>query len=102
MVTVCEIRPVRSFCCIFLDDGSQYWIRNNDLHSSGFKEGASYDRKEFLMSILKLQYPSALNHAVSLLSRRPYSKKEITDRLIRLHYSEEVSELVLYKLEKER
>ena len=101
MVLISEIRTVRSFCCIVLDNGEQYWLRRNDLACTEFREGSSFEPETFKEQIRLLQYPRALNHAVSMLARRPCSKKEIMNRLIRLRYSEDTAELVLYKLEKE-
>ena len=102
MVLITEIRQVRSFCCIVLGSGEQYWLRREDMPSAGFSEGTEYDLVDFMNRIRICQYPRALNHAVSMLARRACSKKEISDRLIRLRYTEDVAELVIYKLEKEK
>lgn len=101
MVTIMEITNIRTSCCIRLDNNEQYWIRRSDLPASGFREGAEINKDAFMQQIRIFQYPHALNHAVSLLSRRPCSKKEILSRLVRLRYTEEVAGLVVYKLEKE-
>ena len=102
MVTIIEIRYIHSFGYIRLDSGEEFWLRQEDLHAAGFHEGAEYNKDFFLHQIRLLQYPHALNHAVSMLSRRPCSKNEITSRLTRLMYTAEVTELVVYKLEKEK
>ena len=101
MVTIVETECVRAFCCIRLDNGTRWWIRQEDLPLSGFREGLSYEEEAFQRQLRLCQYPRALNHAVSMLARRPCSRKEIADRLIRLRYTEEVAGLVVYKLEKE-
>ena len=101
MVTIREIRFVRMFACIRLDNGEIYWLQKKELPLCGFVEGSEYDSDSFMEKIRVCQYPRALNHAVSLLSRRPYSKKEIISRLLHLRYTEEVADLVVYKLEKE-
>ena len=101
MVKIVEITRIRSSGCIRLDSGEQYWIRLDDLPASGFMEGAELSDDAFLHQIRICQYPRALNHAVSLLARRPCSKTEIFNRMIRLKYSKEVADLVIYKLEKE-
>lgn len=101
MVTVLDISPVRMFVRILLDNGDVYWLRKNDLQECSFEEGYQYELNEFISQIRLCQYPRALNHAVSLLARRPYSKKELLTRLLHLKYTEEVSDLVIYKLEKE-
>ena len=102
MVTISEIRRVRSLCCLSLDNGEQYWLRSEDLDVSGLKTGSSLDEKVLQRIIRSFQYPRALNHAVSMLARRPCSRKEIYSRLIRLRYSESTSELVVFKLEREK
>ena len=101
VVTIVETEHIRAFCCIRLDNGTSWWIRQEDLPLSGFREGLSCDEASFQHQLRLCQYPRALNHAVSMLARRPCSRKEIADRLKRLRYTEEVAELVVYKLEKE-
>ena len=101
MVNIQEIRHERSSVCIILDTGEQYWIRKSDWSGSGFFEQEQYNREDFLHKIRVFQYPHALNHAVSMLAKRPCSKYEIRTRLIRKHFSEDVADLVIYKLEKE-
>lgn len=102
MVTVLDISPVRTFVRIHLDNGEVYWLRKSDLQVCRFEEGNQYDLNRFLSQISLCQYPHALNHAVSLLARRPYSRKELLTRLLHLKYTEEVADLVIFKLEQER
>ena len=102
MVTICEISRIRSFCRLTLSDGKQYWIRADDLSAAGLKEGIEYENEDFFYTIRISQYPRALTHAVSMLARRPCSTKEISSRLIRLRYCEEVADLVIFKLKKEK
>ena len=102
MVTVREISRVRASVCILLDSGEKYWLREADIPAAGIREGMSFETEEFLQKIHLCQYPRALNHAVSMLARRPCSRKEITTRLVRLHCTEDVAELVVCKLEKEK
>ena len=102
MVKILEITTIRSSCCIRLDNGEQYWIRRNDVSASFFREGSEMDYDAFLQQIRICQYPHALNHAILLLARRPYSKKEIITRLVRLRYTDEVARLVVYRLEKDK
>ena len=101
MVTIIEIKRIRSMCCIVLDSGEQFWIRQNELTGTRFSEGETYPYDTFIQNIRLCQYPYALNHAVSMLARRPCSSKEISSRLIRLRYTDEVAEMVVYKLKKE-
>ena len=102
MVTVTDISTIRSSACVLLDNGEKYWLRRDDLPAAGIREGLSCEQEDFLQRVRPLQYPRALNHAVAMLARRPCSTGEIRSRLIRLRYTEEVAELVLYKLDKEK
>lgn len=102
MVTVTEISRVRTSVCITLDSGERYWLRGADMPVTGIREGMTFENEDFLQKIRLCQYPRALNHAVSMLARRPCSRKEVTSRLVRLRYAEDVAELVAYKLEKEK
>ena len=101
VVKILTLTFVRSFCCISLDSGERYWIRRDDLPVASFREGDEIEEEDFLQRIRICQYPRALNHAVSLLARRPHSKKEIRSALLRLRYTEDVTGLVVYRLEKE-
>ena len=101
MVTILSIVFVRSMACILLDDGQIIWLTHADFLESGWREGLSVDRKDFERFVSLHQYPRALNQAVALLARRPCSKGEISQNLRRHHYADDVTELVIYKLEKE-
>lgn len=102
MVTVRSVTRERAFVCILLDTGERFWLRGDDLYGSDITEGASFDAGAFLQKIRVLQYPRALNHAVAMLARRPCSRGEIRSRLVSRRYTEDVAELVVYKLEKEK
>ena len=102
MVTVRSVSRERAFACILLDTGERFWLRADDLYGSDITEGASFGQEEFLQKIRVLQYPRALNHAVAMLARRACSRGEILSRLLSRRYTEDVAELVLYKLEKEK
>ena len=102
MVRIMELNSVRSQTSVLLDNGDQYWLRNEDLAGSGIYEGAEMTSDSFLQLIRVLQYPRALNQAVAMLARRPCSTGEIISRLNRNRYASEVIELVVYKLEKEK
>ncbi len=101
MAMIQEIRHERSSVCIILDTGEHYWIRKSDFSESDFYEQAEYNHEDFMLKIRVLQYPRALNHAVAMLAKRPCSKSEIRTRLLQKQYSEDVTDLVVYKLEKE-
>ena len=101
VVTITEIISVRSGFCIVLDSGDRFWLHKEDLIPSFFIIGKSYEPDCFLRQIRILQYPRALNLAVSMLARRPCSKAEIRTRLIIRRYTDETADLVILKLEKE-
>ena len=101
MVKISGIEYMRNCACILLDTGERFWLQKNDLKKSSITEGKTCEREWFLREIRNFQYPQAMNIAVSMLARRPCSKSEISSRLIYRRFTEEVIDLVLYKLEKE-
>lgn len=102
MVTIKDLSRNRSLVCIRLDNGMEYWLKNEDLDGAGIFVGAEFTEDCFAQLIRLKQYPRALNHAVEMLARRPCSKGEIQKRLRGKRYTDEIAELVVYKLEKER
>ena len=102
MVRIMELKADDSQTSILLDSGEKYWLKNNDLAGTGIFEGAELSRESFFHWLRIRQYPRALNQAVSMLARRPCSTGEIVSRLTRKRYADEVIELVIYKLEKEK
>ena len=87
MVIIKDIQKDRSYVCISLDNGMQYWLKKEDLEDAGICAGTEIAEDHFNQLIRLKQYPRALSNAVAMLARRPCSKG---------------SELVIYKLEKER
>ena len=102
MVTIQTVDYVRSSACLTLDDNRKIWLTRTDFLESGWVEGLSVEKEAFNRFIQLHQYPRALNQAVSMLARRPCSKGEISRNLNQHHYTDEVIELVIYKLEKEK
>ena len=101
MVTVTEIRMEKSLICIQLDNNEQVWIKKEDMAGLGLYVGLTMDEKDFYRRVGLLQFPKALNLAVSSLAVRPCSKEEIRTKLRRRRYLPEVTELVVRKLENE-
>ena len=101
MVTIQTISFVRSSACLTLDDNQKIWLSRSDFQESGWYEGLSVEKEAFDRFVQLHQYPRALNQAVSILACRPCSKGEISRNLDHHHYTNEVIELVIYKLEKE-
>ena len=102
MVTIQEIVKNRNRVTVRLDNGEQFWLTQSDVLTHGCYEGQEFDPETFYQLIRLCQYPSALNRAVSMLARRPCSREDIRRKLIFRHYTEEIAELVLFKLEKEK
>lgn len=102
MVTIQTVDYVRSSACLTLDDNRKIWLTRSDFLESGWVEGLSVEKEAFNRFVQLHQYPRALNQAVSMLARRPCSKGEISRNLNQHHYTDEVIELVIYKLEKEK
>ena len=102
MVIIESITPLRSGVQLRLDSGKTVRLTRKDADEGGFREGMSLPAAEFDQFVRLHQYPRALNQAVAMLARRPCSRHEIESRLRRTRYEEEIIELVLYKLEKER
>lgn len=101
MVKIVHIERSGSKVCIELDNEEKAWITGGDLLTSSFTEEQQLEEHDFWKTIYLLQYPRALNQAVAMLARRPCSKKEIENKLIRNRYSSEIVAQVLLKLENE-
>ncbi len=86
---------------VTFESGRVYTLRKKDLLDFPLRENDPVDEKAFHQFVLLHQYPDALNAAVEMLARRACSRKEIADKLAARGCCEEVSSLVLYKLEKE-
>ena len=100
MVTVTAISKVQSRIRLDLSNGNDWWVTPNEFKKLQILEGEEIDPEEFEKAVILLQYPRGLNLAVSCLARRACSKEEIRRVLLRNHYNSEVTELILYKLEK--
>ncbi len=102
MVTILSVSFHRSLACLTLDDDRKIWLTRSDLRESGWSESIAVEEEAFDDFVRLHQYPRALNQAVSLLAARPCSRGEIEQNLLRHRYTDEVVDLVLYKLEKEK
>ena len=102
MVKILRIEYIRTMVCIILEDHEEFWLRKKDFAALRWSEGMEMDREQFIQSVHLCQYPCALNKAVEMLARRPCSKEEIRKKLQFSRFSEEVTDLVIYKLEKEK
>ena len=102
MVKIQRIIVSGNKVCIELDNDKKFWLKRKDYAESGLYEHMAINEIDLQKKIQLYQYPHALNQAVSMIARRPCSKKEIETKLTFNRYLPEVSELVLYKLEKEK
>ena len=102
MERVSALTTVRNKVRIEFDSGRTYLLKKTDLLEFPLQENAEIDEKAFHQFVLLHQYPDALNTAVAMLARRACSRKEIADRLTVHGCCEEVTALVLFKLEKEK
>ena len=101
MEIILSVETVRGKTKISFESGWQVWLRRDDIPDFPLKEGTAVDRECFLKHIRLHQYPAALDRAVRMLAGRPCSRKEIERRLKLARFDADVTELVLYKLEKE-
>lgn len=102
MEHVSALVTIRSKVRVEFDSGKSYLLKKIDLLDFPLQENDEVDEKSFHQFVLLHQYPDALNTAVAMLARRACSRKEIADKLSARGICEEVAELVLYKLEKEK
>ena len=101
MERVIALTAVRNKVRVEFDSGKKYILKKTDLLDFPLRESDEVDEKAFHQFVLLHQYPDALNTAVAMLARRACSRKEIADRLSSRGCCEEVSALVIFKLEKE-
>lgn len=101
MVTVESVVQFRSRFRMKLSDDSDWWFTAGDMKELGLAEGDPVDPEQLRQFTLLHQYPRGLNLAVAMLAKRACSREEIRRKLETNHYHDEVTDLVLYKLEKE-
>ena len=102
MGRITQISAGRTGMFLRLDDAEDYWLSRRDVAEGGYREGQEVDMEAFVQFVRLRQYPRALEQAAAMLARRACSSGEIETRLRRHRYMDEVVELVLYKLEKEK
>lgn len=102
MVTLLHVEKIRSMNVLTFDNDLRIWLSGRDFIDTGWTTGQSFEDEELFSTVRLYQYPRALNQAVSLLARRPYSTGEIRKNLKNHHYTADVIDLVIYKLEKEK
>ena len=99
MEVIKQVDTVRGKVKILFESGWQVWLPADRLPE--FYPGEEIDRDKFEKYILLQQYPAAIEKAVSMLAARSCSRAEIEKKLNYHHFDSAVTELVIYKLEKE-
>ena len=102
MDRVVSIVPLGNKVRVSFESGKEYILKKPALLEFTLSENSMVDEAQFLQFVRLNQYPDALNSAVSMLARRACSRKEIADKLNQHGFCDDVTALVLYKLEKEK
>ena len=102
MEVIKQVETVRGKIKILFESGWQVWLPADRLPDFQLVEGTEINRDNFEKYILLQQYPAAMEKAVSMLAARSCSRAEIERKLAFHHFDSAVTELVVYKLEKEK
>ena len=87
---------------VFFESGWQVYLDSKDFPAGSLHEGMEINKDTFEKVIVSCQYPKALEKAISMLAMKPCTKAEITRKLKLCHFEQNISELVIRKLEKEQ
>ena len=101
MEIIRSVETIRGKIRITFESGWQVWLRRNEDPGFPLTEGTAVDRESFLVYIRIHQYPPALDRAVRMLAERSCSRREIERKLTLARFDPDVTDLVLFKLEKE-
>lgn len=101
MEIIRSVETIRGKIRITFESGWQVWLRRNEDPGFPLTEGTAVDRESFLAYIRIHQYPPALDRAVRMLAERSCSRREIERKLTLARFDPDVTDLVLFKLEKE-
>ena len=101
MEIIRSVETIRGQIRITFESGWQVWLRRNEDPGFPLTEGTAVDRESFLAYIRIHQYPPALDRAVRMLAERSCSRREIERKLTLARFDPDVTDLVLFKLEKE-
>ena len=102
MVVIESMEKLRGNVILCLDNGQKIYLTGKEAAEGGFCHGMALPEEALNHFVQLHQYPRPLNLAVGMLARRPCSRGEIQKKLQLKHFSDEVTELVLYKLEREK
>lgn len=101
MEIIRSVETIRGKIRITFESSWQVWLRRNEDPGFPLTEGTAVDRESFLTYIRIHQYPPALDRAVRMLAERSCSRREIERKLTLARFDPDVTDLVLFKLEKE-
>ena len=101
MEIIRSVETIRGKIRITFESSWQVWLRRNEDPGFPLTEGTAVDRESFLAYIRIHQYPPALDRAVRMLAERSCSRREIERKLTLARFDPDVTDLVLFKLEKE-
>ena len=101
MEIIRSVETIRGKIRISFESGWQVWLRRNEDPGFPLAEGTAVDRESFLAYIRIHQYPPALDRAVRMLAERSCSRREIERKLTLARFDPDVTDLVVFKLEKE-
>ena len=100
MEIIRSVETIRGKIRITFESSWQVWLRRNEDPGFPLTEGTAVDRESFLAYIRIHQYPPALDRAVRMLAERSCSRREIERKLTLARFDPDVTDLVLFKLEK--
>ena len=101
MEIIRSVETIRGKIRITFESSWQVWLRRNEDPAFPLTERTAVDRESFLAYIRIHQYPPALDRAVRMLAERSCSRREIERKLTLARFDPDVTDLVLFKLEKE-
>ena len=101
MEIIRSVETIRGKIRITFESSWQVWLRRNEDPGFPLTEVTAVDRESFLAYIRIHQYPPALDRAVRMLAERSCSRREIERKLTLARFDPDVTDLVLFKLEKE-
>lgn len=101
MEIIRSVETIRGKIRITFESSWQVWLRRNEDPGFPLTEGTAVDRESFVAYIRIHQYPPALDRAVRMLAERSCSRREIERKLTLARFEPDVTDLVLFKLEKE-
>lgn len=101
MEIIRSVETIRGKIRITFESSWQVWLRRNEDPGFPLAEGTAVDRESFLAYIRIHQYSPALDRAVRMLAERSCSRREIERKLTLARFDPDVTDLVLFKLEKE-